>query len=74
MKFLSRSFRSQGSGSSAAVVRRSPWKLCEKVLKAFPETDSQVIYGSTEAEPMAHASMKDAVTIKGNGLYGREAG
>ena len=42
-------------------------ELCEKVLKAFPETDSQVIYGSTEAEPMAHASMKDAVTIKGNG-------
>ena len=42
-------------------------ELCQKVLKAFPETDSQVIYGSTEAEPMAHASMQDAVTIKGNG-------
>ena len=43
------------------------FELCEKVLKAFPDTDSQVIYGSTEAELMAHASMQDAVTIQGNG-------
>ena len=38
-----------------------PWWLCEKILKVFPESDSYVVYGSTEAEPMAYVSMREII-------------
>lgn len=42
--------------------------LCRKVLKAFPGVDANVVYGSTEAEPISHISMQEIVKTKGRGL------
>ena len=38
-----------------------PMKLCERILERFDGCDAQVVYGSTEAEPIASVSMKDVL-------------
>ncbi len=42
-------------------------KLAAKVSEAFPKADCQIIYGSTEAEPIAHVSMDEATAAQGEG-------
>jgi acyl-CoA synthetase (AMP-forming)/AMP-acid ligase II len=54
-----------------APVSRS---LCARVRRVFPQAACYVLYGSTEAEPMAIASMDDVVAADGDGyLVGRPA-
>ncbi len=38
-------------------------KQLDKWRSAFPDTDIQIIYGSTEAEPVAHISLKERLEI-----------
>ena len=51
--------------------------LCELVVRAFPQADSVVVYGSTEAEPMTSVSMRERLAPEqapGEGtLVGRAA-
>ena len=48
--------------------------LCDRVLRAFPGADSQIVYGATEAEPIATVSMTEALVARGSGfLVGRPA-
>jgi acyl-CoA synthetase (AMP-forming)/AMP-acid ligase II len=42
-------------------------KLCVKIIKAFPAAHPIVVYGSTEAEPIAHIAMKDLIGEDGLG-------
>jgi len=35
--------------------------LCSKMLEAFPNVEGYVVYGSTEAEPMAHIRLEEVV-------------
>lgn len=42
-------------------------KLASRVSEAFPDADCQIIYGSTEAEPIAHVSMDEATKAVGDG-------
>jgi acyl-CoA synthetase (AMP-forming)/AMP-acid ligase II len=44
-----------------------PRWLCRDVLRAFPNADAYVVYGSTEAEPMAFASMREVIDSPGEG-------
>lgn len=37
----------------------TPIGLCERIGRVFPETEAQVIYGSTEAEPIASVDMRE---------------
>ena len=47
-------------------------KLCALVQEAFPQAESWIIYGSTEAEPMTKAAMTEALSASGAGfLVGR---
>jgi len=39
----------------------TPISLCERIAKVFPNTEAQVIYGSTEAEPIASVDMGEIV-------------
>ena len=39
----------------------TPISLCERLAKVFPETEAKVIYGSTEAEPIASGDMGEIV-------------
>lgn len=48
-----------------APVSRS---LCHLVVSAFPDAETMVVYGSTEAEPVAHVSMAEVVDSAGDGL------
>jgi acyl-CoA synthetase (AMP-forming)/AMP-acid ligase II len=48
-----------------AVVSK---KLCEKIIKAFPDVDCNIVYGSTEAEPIAHTKMNEFIETEGRGL------
>lgn len=43
-------------------------KLCEKLGKAFPQTDSYIVYGSSEAEPIAFTPTSDFLKTSGFGL------
>ena len=48
--------------------------LCAQLTQAFPGADAQVVYGSTEAEPMTSASMVEVRDEGGDGfLVGRPA-
>ncbi len=38
-----------------------PIGLCERILAVFPNCDAQVVYGSTEAEPIASVGMVEVV-------------
>lgn len=51
-------------GIGGAVVSRD---LCRAIAEAFPDAQAQVIYGSTEAEPMASADMADVAATDGEG-------
>ncbi|HKE81562.1 MAG TPA: AMP-binding protein [Solirubrobacteraceae bacterium] len=42
--------------------------LCAAVLEAFPDADARVIYGATEAEPIAHVSMAEVLAADGDGV------
>jgi acyl-CoA synthetase (AMP-forming)/AMP-acid ligase II len=44
-----------------------PRWLCRDVLRAFPNAEAYVVYGSTEAEPMAFASMREVIDSPGEG-------
>jgi acyl-CoA synthetase (AMP-forming)/AMP-acid ligase II len=46
----------------------APAALCRKVVGAFPGADALVVYGSTEAEPIAHTHMDDVIAHPGAGL------
>ena len=47
-------------------------RLCDRVLRAFPDAEATVIYGATEAEPIATVSMAEVLTAAGTGfLVGR---
>ena len=48
----------------APVTRR----LSARVAEAFPEADGRVVYGSTEAEPIAHVSMSELRESEGEGF------
>jgi acyl-coenzyme A synthetase/AMP-(fatty) acid ligase len=64
----------RGRGVRRVVVGGGPVsrRLCEEVLRAFPEADSQIVYGATEAEPIATAPMVEACVALGAGyLVGR---
>lgn len=69
------------TGCRAPTVRRLavggapvPVFLCRDILRAFPGIEAHVAYGSTEAEPIASASMKAVVQSKGDGfLVGKPA-
>ena len=53
---------------------RVPVSLCERTLAALPQRECKVLYGSTEAEPIASASFQEVVTDRGEGvLVGHEA-
>ena len=62
------------TGTTAKTVRRvavggAPVSkaLCARVLAAFPGASATVVYGSTEAEPIAAVSMQDVVDAEGHG-------
>ena len=44
-----------------------PAQLMNDVLAAFPDADSQIVYGSTEAEPIASILMREAQPLDGEG-------
>lgn len=48
-----------------AVVSKS---LCLKIQRAFPSAQCHIVYGSTEAEPIAHTEIKDFINSNGRGL------
>jgi acyl-CoA synthetase (AMP-forming)/AMP-acid ligase II len=48
-----------------APVSRS---LCSLVASAFPDAETLVVYGSTEAEPVAHVRMAEVLDSAGDGL------
>ena len=48
-----------------APVSRS---LCGLVASAFPDAETLVVYGSTEAEPVAHVWMAEVLDSAGDGL------
>jgi acyl-CoA synthetase (AMP-forming)/AMP-acid ligase II len=41
-----------------------PMGLCQRISERFPQCDAQVVYGSTEAEPIASVSMTDVLADK----------
>jgi len=48
--------------------------LCKLLVKAFPNTDLNVVYGSTEAEPITYISVADLLQKEGDGyLVGKAA-
>lgn len=64
----------RGRGVRRVVVGGGPVsrRLCEEVLRAFPEADAEIVYGATEAEPIATAAMVEACVALGAGyLVGR---
>lgn len=42
-----------------------PRDLCARVVTAFPAADCDIVYGSTEAEPIASVAMRDVLTASG---------
>lgn len=44
-----------------------PRWLCANILKAFPNAEAHVVYGSTEAEPMAAVRFQEAIQAQGEG-------
>jgi acyl-CoA synthetase (AMP-forming)/AMP-acid ligase II len=55
-------------GATEARIRQlgvggapTPISLCERIAEVFPTTEAQVIYGSTEAEPIASVDMGEIV-------------
>ena len=49
-----------------------PAALVDDLLEVFSETDTQIVYGSTEAEPVAHVAMAEAAEAVGEGhIVGR---
>ena len=49
-------------------------QLCKLVLRAFPAADARIIYGATEAEPIATVRMSETLVAHGRGyLVGRPA-
>jgi acyl-CoA synthetase (AMP-forming)/AMP-acid ligase II len=49
-------------------------RLCTEIRRALPAARAHVVYGATEAEPIAIASMADAIAAHGSGfLAGRPA-
>jgi len=42
--------------------------LCSHVLRAFPKADARILYGATEAEPIATVSMSEAIVARGTGF------
>jgi acyl-CoA synthetase (AMP-forming)/AMP-acid ligase II len=58
----------------AAKVRRLvvggapvPRRLCAAIVRRFDQADARVAYGSTEAEPIATATMRDVAESAGDG-------
>ena len=52
----------------------TPQALCHKMQRALPEAEKIIIYGSTEAEPIASVSMEEFAGAEGKGyLVGRVA-
>lgn len=50
-------------------------RLCDRALRAFPGADARILYGATEAEPIATVSMTEGLVARGKGfLVGRAAG
>lgn len=48
--------------------------LCKKLVELFPDADTTIIYGSTEAEPIASVAMEEFLESHGQGyLVGRVA-
>ena len=47
-------------------------ELAATMLQAFPEAKGFAVYGSTEAEPMAHAHLEDVVRKTSDGFLGGE--
>ncbi len=42
----------------------TPYRLIEKIVHLLPSTDSLVLYGSSEAEPIAKIKMSEVIEIK----------
>ena len=42
--------------------------LCARIVEAFPNADARVVYGSTEAEPIATVPMRDVIAARGDGV------
>lgn len=42
--------------------------LCRVLRQAFPDSEGLVVYGSTEAEPMAHAGIDEVASAEGDGF------
>ena len=42
--------------------------LCKNVIAAFPDAEANIVYGSTEAEPIATTPMQEFVDRNGRGL------
>ena len=57
-----RGVRSLGAGASP--ISKS---LCQRLVEALPDGHGLVIYGSTEAEPMAHLDMLEVLAAEGEG-------
>ena len=65
------------SSLSRIVVGGGPVSraLSSRVLRAFPNADARILYGATEAEPIATVSMSEAIVARGTGfLVGYAAG
>ena len=61
----------EGEGKRETRVRQlgvggapTPIGLCERIAGVMPDTEAQVIYGSTEAEPIASVDMAEIVRSK----------
>ncbi|MGE0172373.1 MAG: AMP-binding protein [Oligoflexales bacterium] len=46
-----------------------PQKLCRLMQTAFPDRQCWVVYGSTEAEPIAHANIEEVLQAQGEGYF-----
>jgi acyl-CoA synthetase (AMP-forming)/AMP-acid ligase II len=44
-----------------------PRRLCSRLVELFPEAETTVVYGATEAEPIAHVAMREVVATDGDG-------
>lgn len=48
-----------------AVVSK---KLCKKIIFAFPNAEANIVYGSTEAEPISHTNVNDFISSDNKGI------
>jgi acyl-CoA synthetase (AMP-forming)/AMP-acid ligase II len=72
MGILSRYLNERGtpySGMRQLGVGGAPVskELCQQLIQAFPAAEGWVVYGSTEAEPIAHARLEDVISHTADG-------